>query len=394
MSNENDYNLQAVIDDGNLGPEPSEEYMERLGLLDNAVRDCISVSKKYAGLSSPTSRHFYASVLFTVLITRGVSLLNLAPHTPWAEKKIEHWDYASLAVIVRTMIELRIAFYYLCAEECSADEWSVRWNLFNLHDCAARIRMFEALGDVKQVEAFKIQADELRDRLRSNPFFCGLDPKQHRKLLHGQTAYLFPLETIAEKAGISVETFRWIYILFSSHVHGLPMSFYRIGGDNPARGQGLPSPVEESYSTLCLSLAANLIVHARDEIHCLFEGLGRSIGEPVLDESAEDASKKGLAVGESMSIKATDEICLVLTRTAEGEVTTTYLHCPTATPVLERSDSDITGAELKRFDPFFWSFLLNGKPVTEQILARAIESPHAFRVDHVKRKILIKTSAC
>ncbi len=105
MSNEDDYDLQAVVDDGNVGPEPSQEYMKRLDLLDNVVRECISVSKNYAGIASPTARHFYASVIFTVLITRGVSLLDLAPHTPWAEKKIEHWDYASLAGIVRTMIE-------------------------------------------------------------------------------------------------------------------------------------------------------------------------------------------------------------------------------------------------------------------------------------------------
>lgn len=64
------------------------------------------VSKGYAGIPAPTGRHFYASVLFTVLITRGVSLLTLAPHTPWVDKKIEHWDYSSLAGIARTMIEL------------------------------------------------------------------------------------------------------------------------------------------------------------------------------------------------------------------------------------------------------------------------------------------------
>lgn len=155
MTGQGEYDLQAIVDDGNLGTERSESYQESLDALDNVVRECMHVSKGYAGIPAPTGRHFYASVLPTVLITRGVSLLTLAPHTPWAEKKIEHWDYASLAGLARTMIELRVAFYYLCAEECSEDEWNCRWNLFNLHDCVSRIRMFEALGEIEQ-EGFKV----------------------------------------------------------------------------------------------------------------------------------------------------------------------------------------------------------------------------------------------
>ncbi|MGN6233896.1 MAG: hypothetical protein ACTHNZ_22390, partial [Trinickia sp.] len=163
-------NLDEIIDRGALGPEPSESYLERLRMLDEIVRECIFVSRSYGGIPSPTSQHFYASVLFTLMITKCVSLLMLAPHTPWAEKKIEHWDYSSMTGIARTIIELRVAFYYLCADQCPEDEWQFRWNLFNLHDCTSRIRMFEALEDAQQVEALRETAEELRSRLLANPF--------------------------------------------------------------------------------------------------------------------------------------------------------------------------------------------------------------------------------
>ena len=122
---------------------------------------------------TPASRHrreypqLYASVLFVAIITRGVSLLNLAPHTPWAAKKVEHWDYASMTGIVRTMIELRSAFHYLCVDECSLEEWNCRWNIFNLHDCVSRIRLFDAQGANEEVEKLKVQAEELRERIRT-----------------------------------------------------------------------------------------------------------------------------------------------------------------------------------------------------------------------------------
>ncbi len=393
MKDSNEYSLQAAVDDGNFGAEPSESYRESLDGLDNAVRECMYVSKGYADIPAPTGRHFYASVLFTVLITRGVSLLTLAPHTPWVDKKIEHWDYSSLAGIARTMIELRVAFYYLCAEECSDDEWNCRWNLFNLHDCVSRIRMFDARGDAEQVEGFKVQADELRGRLTSNPFFNALDPKRHKKLLHGQTAYLSSLEEIAKEAGIAVNHFRWLYVLFSSHVHGLPMSFYRIGGDNTERGRGLPSRVEDSYSSVCLSLATTLLVRTRDELHQLFEGFRRPIEESTESEVAEHQIQNGLQIGQSESFHATDDIQLVFTRTAEDNFDVVYVYRPTGEVVLERSDSEENGAELKWFEPVFWKVSLNGTPVTEQALIKALEEPHVFRVDHIEHTIVFKTHA-
>ena len=88
-------------------------------MLDDVVRECIAISRTHAGISSPTSRQFYASVLFTMMVTKSVSLLVLALHTNWASKTIERWDYASMIGIARTLIELRVAFYYLCTKECS-----------------------------------------------------------------------------------------------------------------------------------------------------------------------------------------------------------------------------------------------------------------------------------
>src|SRR6478609_983177 len=81
---------------GNIGAEPSADYQRALSVLDNVVRECITVSKQYGGLRAATQKHFYASVLFTAILSRSVSLLMLAPHSPWASKMIEHWDYASV----------------------------------------------------------------------------------------------------------------------------------------------------------------------------------------------------------------------------------------------------------------------------------------------------------
>jgi hypothetical protein len=255
--------------------EPSAYYVERLDALDSALYSCIEVSQSLAGIPSPTGRHFYASVLFTSLCTRGVSLAIVAPHSKWAQSRIEHWDYSSIAGMARSILEIRIAFFYLCIDDCSKEEWDCRWNLFNLHDCRSRISLFELIETGEQdIAGLEKQAEELRGRLASNSFFMNLTEKQRNRFTKGSDAYLYPLEDIALKAGVEKQTFRWLYHLLSSHVHGLPMSFYRMGDQE--RGRGVHSEVEEGYTSLCLSLCVSLLVKSRDEMKRLFDGVSNN----------------------------------------------------------------------------------------------------------------------
>lgn len=256
---------------------PSANYLETIQMLDSVVRDCSQVSRRFGGIPSPTAKHYYASVIFTAMCTRSVSLAILAPCSPWSDKVIEHWDYGSLTGIARTLLELRFAFSYLCSEEIPEAEWQCRWNVFNLHDCSSRIRMFHAfdvLADTPdctdELSGLHAQADELRSRLISNSYFLALSEKQQKKFLKGESAYLLPLEEIAVTAGFGKEQYRFFNVLLSSHIHALPMSFYRIGEE---RGRGLPTQVEENYSSMCLSLACTVLTGTRDEMIEMFDPL-------------------------------------------------------------------------------------------------------------------------
>ena len=178
------------------------------------------------------------------------------------------------------MIEIRAAFHYLCIDNCSEDDWECRWNILNLHDCATRKRMFEAQGNIEEANGFEAQAEELRDRLRANPSFQQV--RNQRQLLHGQTPYLMPIEEMIEKTGLEKKTYRWLHILFSSHVHGLPMSYFRMAGPaGDGRGRGMPTATEEGYTSLCLSLATTLLAGARDEVQALFGGVGTTNISPA-----------------------------------------------------------------------------------------------------------------
>lgn len=262
--------LNPIEKESKLSNGPSAEYIERVSALSGTLKECMNLSHDHAGIRAETSRHFYASVLFTSLISRAASLAVLLPSSPWASKLIEHWDYASVAGIVRTMLEIRIAYYYLCTDDCSDDEWQCRWNTFNLHDCMARKKLFEAMADANSASEFDAPAAELRTRLMANSYFGTLTSGQQKQVLRGNSAYLSPLEDISEKAGLEKSKFRWLYIFLSSHVHSLPMSFYRMRREFEDRGRGVHSEVEEHYTSLCVSLAITFLVRTRDEFRAMF----------------------------------------------------------------------------------------------------------------------------
>lgn len=242
--------------------KPPKEYAERLEAVTSTVADCMILSRENGGIPSPSGRHYFASVIFTGLVVRAVTLVFIAPYSPWSRRTFEHWDHASVANIARTVMEMRLNLYYLCVQPTSADEWDCRWNLFNLHDCCARIELMTVLGHTETVQDLQKQADELRGRLKSNSFFVALSEKRQKELLRGKKAHLVSLEDIAISAGIELRTFKMMWQMMSSHVHALPFSFYRVG---ETRGTGVQSEVEEGYTTLLLTFVLSLLTSARDE---------------------------------------------------------------------------------------------------------------------------------
>lgn len=256
---------------------PPSDYAETLERLANTTAQCMELSRQYAGIRSPTGRHYFASVIFTSLITRAVTLVFIAPYSPWSKRTFEHWDYASVANVARTVMEMRLNYRYLCSQLVDEVEWDCRWNLFNLHDCTARIDLMTTLSNSEEVKGLSDQAEELRQRLRENAYFVRLAEKRQRELLRGKKAHLIALEDIAVDAGLELRTFKMMWQLMSSHVHALPFSFYRVG---EARGTGVQTKAEEGYTTLLLSLVQVLLVGARDEFQEMFRGLDNPTSGP------------------------------------------------------------------------------------------------------------------
>lgn len=247
---------------------PSQQYLSEVRAFEATLEQCTEVSRRFANIPSPHSRHFFASALFTTLCVRCASMAVLLPRSTWSQKRVDLWDYASIASLSRGILEIRLTFYYLSVDKCRDEEWAARKTLLDLHDCVTRLKLFTDLGDKKNIEGFEQEAKELRDRLSANVFFNRLQHRDQRRYLKGRESHFEPLETIAERVDVDSTSYRVVHRIASNHIHGLPMSFYRMDGGQ--RGRGVYSETEEGYSMIFITFVRELMTDACREMNDLF----------------------------------------------------------------------------------------------------------------------------
>ncbi|MGY5796169.1 DUF5677 domain-containing protein [Rheinheimera faecalis] len=224
---------------------------------------CKSTSSEKADIPSPTSSHYYSSLIFTKLCTSAESLLSICP-SPTKIGKNAHWDCASAATLTRAIVEAYLVFYYICIEECEEKEWQARWRLLNLHDHMSRLKMFNVMkGAEEQVKQFEKYTPTVQSDLEKSEFFKALSEKQRDHYLKGNNAFFKSQDELIESAGGSVEEFRFRYRFLSNHAHSYPMGFYRMA--ESGRGTGVESKCEIGYTGLCLEWTTECLDKAQSE---------------------------------------------------------------------------------------------------------------------------------
>jgi len=234
------------------------DYKKSLDTFDQVVSAMTAFSQGSGGIPSPSSRHYWASVILTRLASSGVSLLLLLPRNRLSIVAFENWDFSAVASLTRNICECCFLYYYLCADKIGNEEWYCRWNIFNLHDCLRRLKLFKCIGSSpEKLEKFENQANELRSRLLANSYFNSLPEKIQKDCLKAKKLYLITQDDILEKMGFDSQVFRAFYILWSSHVHNFPIGFDRIGENN--RGRGIENPVDKNHICSAIDLCIPFI---------------------------------------------------------------------------------------------------------------------------------------
>jgi len=231
-------------------------------------------------------RAFWASILFAKLCVTGVSMVQLMPGNSIFPSTFNNWDAASISTLSRNLIENYHAFFYLTIDKIPEIEWKCRVQLFNLHDCVTRKKIFADFKIEEDLPKFEQQADELRDILNQNGLFQNFTSGERKRLLTGEHAFYLNREAIELRMATGRSDLKAVYRLLSIQTHTLPMSFYRT--IEQRRGTGVETDTELHYINLAVEYVIPYLQLATRQLLELYPNARRPLSEQQLTLLTED----------------------------------------------------------------------------------------------------------
>ncbi len=231
-------------------PEMTKLYIALKRGFRGAVGRAVRVSRGSGGVLSTGNRMFWASVLFTRLTVLAKSVLMLLPDP----KPREHWDFSSVASLVRNLQEAYLVYFWLCQDDVLENVREGRFILLYLHDYGSRKRLYPDLFE----EGHWVYEDLVR-QFDENPFLKTYTETQRRVALKGEKTP-FVQDEVLGRMGVDLANFRYMYRFFSQHTHTGPMSFYRMVDHD--RGTGVETRHEKRYMILAISFAIDVLNRA------------------------------------------------------------------------------------------------------------------------------------
>jgi len=236
-----------------------ETYESELKKLDDLLGTAILVSDTIGGIKTST-RYVRATQLYTRLVAASLTFLRVLPGNKHARTDVEWWDWPSIGMLARGLIETYNTFFYIGVEKVSSAEVEFRINLMHFHLNSEKYRLYRDWGKPDEelqdfVEGLPID----KDRLKANVSFQSLPERQQIQLLKGKTPMHLSHHEINERAKIITKSFKPIYRLFSNQVHTTPLSFQ---SQSNIRGRGFENDAERFYITLATQVAVKYLANA------------------------------------------------------------------------------------------------------------------------------------
>ena len=259
---------------------PTEYYWTVIPKYIASVGNAISLSHRIAGTRSDSARQYWAGPMFTRLCSVAISVLHLCPGSPM-DADGRHWDFSSLAPLVRSLVRTSSMLFYLSTEVVGDEESRARILVMQLGDSTERLRFFESFaGREQSVRSFEASGEEIRSKLEKNAYFEGLPVNVRNDLLSGKRASILSADEILDRMGVLDQQGRALLSFISSHADVSPLAYYRTGEGN--RGRGEENDIDKHYIATAVAIADEFLVRATADVGTLFRDTLASKSEKQL----------------------------------------------------------------------------------------------------------------
>jgi len=180
------------------------------------------ISSKIVGLPMSAGHSLGTAILGKICVT-AMSIQDL--FRGHEAGRLPFMDHSSIAVLSRTIIDSSIMYWYL-TEEVSEEEWDFRYKVMQIHDIAARVRLFKGLIS-EEADEQRARLKSLRDELKEMPLFRKRREEEPDKLRGGQQLYVNGMRSVLASMNYDERYYDGVYNYLSAYVHSMPLSYFR-----------------------------------------------------------------------------------------------------------------------------------------------------------------------
>jgi hypothetical protein len=175
---------------------------ESVQTLEALCQCAVSLSLRTQGRPTYDWQLLEGSTIFARNCLTCISLLRLVPISSFYRpvEKLDAWDLASVASLVRNIIETYFVLFYVL-EQVSESENRARQCLWRFHESSERLKALRlGVPSSKRIAELEKEYFHRKQQLESSSFFQTLPTKQRKNLLDGRDSKFLTRGKLAELA--------------------------------------------------------------------------------------------------------------------------------------------------------------------------------------------------
>lgn len=219
-------------------------YLDELRVYEQLIPNLVQVSDSSGGINTST-RGIEGTKIYTRLVLSAMTIGAVLPGNQVNHSSL--WDFPSVAILARSLMETTHRYLYLIEPGISEEEAWFRQKLHFYRINCEKYRLYSEKEDLEILKEFEKKLPEAKTELIASPVYMGLDKNMMKKIRSGNTDMHFTDAEVADKNDLIKDHFGFYYRLFSIHSHGSPMA---TTAQSNTRGRGFENEAEGFYLAL------------------------------------------------------------------------------------------------------------------------------------------------
>lgn len=228
--------------------DESFSYPDELHVYEQLIPHLVCVSDCSGGVYT-TTLGIEGTKIYTRLVLSGMTIRSILPANQVNNSQL--WDFPSVAVLARSLIEATHRYLYLVEPGVSPEEGEFRRKLYFYRINCEKYQLYSEKKDHEILKEFEEKLPKARAEITASSVYKGLDKNMAKRIRSGNADMHLTDAEVAKLTGLIDEHFGFYYRLLSIQAHGSPMA---TTSQSNTRGRGLENDAESFYLSLALRL--------------------------------------------------------------------------------------------------------------------------------------------